>query len=90
MFLTATKGEMTIKQEYAVPDREIRPRKYVPRHDLCNFAVVFQNCIDEGTGDMSVSRRAIRCSVYQHINLSSLFFDIIMSHISMICYQNDS
>ena len=49
MFLTATKGEMTIKQEYAVPDREIHPGKFAPRHDLCNFAVVFQNCIDEGT-----------------------------------------
>ena len=53
MFLTATKGEMTIKQEYAVPDREIHPGKFAPRHGLCNFAVVFQNCIDEGAQGQS-------------------------------------
>ena len=32
MFLTATKGEMTIKQEYAVPDREIHPGNL--HHDM--------------------------------------------------------
>ena len=45
-----------------------------------------------GQRDRSVSRRATRCSIYQDINLSSLLFyyDIIMSYITMICYQNDS
>ena len=48
---------------------------------------------DNGTGDRSVFRRATWCSIYQDINLSSLlsyFFDIIMSHKTMICYQKDS
>ena len=44
-----------------------------------------------GHRDRSVSRRAIRCSIYREINLSSLLsLDIIMSRKSMICYQNDS
>ena len=47
--------------------------------------------IYRGHRDKSVSRRAIRCGIYQDIGLSSLLFlDTTMSHISVIYYQNDS
>ena len=44
-----------------------------------------------GQRDRSVSRRATRCGMYRTSACPLFyFFDIIMSHITMICYHNDS
>ena len=38
----------------------------------------------------SVSRNAIRCSIYKDIRLFPVSFDVKVLHKTMICYQNDS